>query len=70
MTQLVTGTDYKFKVRASNLFGWGQFSDEVTIRADQVPAQILPVLTSVETLNVRIAWSLPSTDNGSPVLEY
>jgi hypothetical protein len=35
---LITGTDYKFRIRASNSFGWGEFSDEVTIRADEVPA--------------------------------
>ncbi len=35
---LATGTDYKFRVRASNSFGWGPYSDEVTIRADEVPA--------------------------------
>jgi hypothetical protein len=37
---LITGQDYKFRVRASNEFGWGEYSDEVTIRADEVPAQI------------------------------
>lgn len=37
-TGLQTGADYKFRVRASNTFGWGAYSDEVTIRADEVPA--------------------------------
>lgn len=37
-SSVVTGEDYLFKVRASNLFGWGDFSDSVTIRADEVPA--------------------------------
>jgi hypothetical protein len=35
---LTTGQDYKFRVRASNTFGWGDYSDEVTIRADDFPA--------------------------------
>ena len=52
-TGLVTGTDYKFKARASNLFGWGEFSDLVTIRADEVPAQIAPIMTTTETVNVK-----------------
>lgn len=28
------------------------------------------MVTSIETVNVVIEWSLPSTDNGSPILEY
>jgi hypothetical protein len=68
--QLTTGTDYKFRIRAENAFGWGPWSDEVTIRADEVPAQITPVTTTIETIYVRIAWNPPSTMNGSPLLEY
>jgi len=34
-------------VRASNLFGWGAFSPIVTIKADDVPSQITPVVTTV-----------------------
>ena len=37
-SNLATGTDYKVKIRAQNSFGWGPFSDEITIRADEVPA--------------------------------
>lgn len=67
---LTTGTDYKFRIRASNSFGWGPYSDVVTIRADEVPAQITAVMTTADSIYARIGWSLPSTDNGSPVLEY
>jgi hypothetical protein len=42
-TNVVTGTDYQFRVRASNFLGWGAFSETVMIRADEVPAQIVPV---------------------------
>lgn len=28
------------------------------------------MVTSIETVNVVIEWGLPSTDNGSPILEY
>jgi hypothetical protein len=69
-TGLTTGKDYMFRVRASNSFGWGEYSDSVTITADEVPAQITPIVSSVETINVRIAWSLPSTDNGAAIEEY
>jgi len=37
-TGLVTGTDYKFRIRARNMHGFGPYSDVVTIRADDVPA--------------------------------
>lgn len=67
---MTTGSDYIFRVRASNEFGWGTYSDEVTIRADEVPATIEPVVTTVETIYIRISWSPPSTDYGSPILEY
>ena len=69
-TNLITGVDYRFRVRASNNFGWGLFSDELTIRTDDVPSQIVPVETTNENVNVRISWKTPSTDNGSPILEY
>ena len=69
-TGLVMGTDYLFRVRAKNSFGWGPWSDEVTIRADEVPAQIVPVTTSIQTLYARIDWSPPSTDNGSAITSY
>lgn len=67
---LITGTDYKFRVRASNLFGWGEFSEEVTIRADEVPAQITPVTTISESIYVKTTWSLPSTNNGASISQY
>ena len=36
-TGLVTGINYVFRVRASNSYGWGPYSDEATIRTDDVP---------------------------------
>jgi hypothetical protein len=69
-TGLTTGDDYKFRVRASNEFGWGPYSQEVSIRADEVPATIDPITTTAQTIYVRIDWSLVSLDYGSPVLEY
>lgn len=32
------GASYKFKVRAQNKWGWGPFSDEITIIASGPPA--------------------------------
>lgn len=64
------GTDYKFRLRAKNKFGWGAWSSTVTIRADEVPAQISPVTTTAESIYIRVSWALPSTVNGSPIEEY
>jgi hypothetical protein len=35
---LTTGVDYNFRIRASNLHGFGPFSTEIIIRADDTPA--------------------------------
>lgn len=35
---IVAGTSYKFKYRAYNLYGWGDYSDEVIIKAAAVPS--------------------------------
>jgi hypothetical protein len=43
LTGLLRGQDYKFKVRAENVYGYGEFSDVVTIRASYVPDTMLPV---------------------------
>lgn len=52
------------------MHGWGPFSDIVTIRADDVPAQSTPVQTAESDINVRIQWAIPTTNNGSPIVQY
>lgn len=37
-TGLTVGTDYIFRLRAENIHGFGPYTSEVTIRADEVPA--------------------------------
>ena len=37
LTGLDQGLDYKFQVRARNIYGYGEVSDEVSIRAADVP---------------------------------
>jgi hypothetical protein len=69
-TGLTVGTDYKFRVRAENVHGFGDYSDEVVIRADDKPSKMNAVSTVVNGLNVVITWAYPPTDNGSAVTKY
>lgn len=39
------GSTYKFKVRAKNIYNYGTFSDETTIKASDVPATMEPIST-------------------------
>lgn len=37
-TTVIPGNSYQFKVRASNIHGWGDFSSVTTIKAAQIPS--------------------------------
>ena len=64
------GTDYSFRVRASNVHGFGQYSDIVVIRADDKPGIPAMVSTQANGLEVDFAWSAPTSDNGSSITAY
>ena len=51
-----------FKVRASNINGWGAFSSILTIKASSVPATMSTVTTSIDSSSgsVLLSWSPPS----------
>jgi len=68
---IVGGTDYVFKIRALNYWGWGDFSSEVTIRASETPDQMAAVTTAIDpsTGNVVISWVAPTT-NSEPITKY
>jgi hypothetical protein len=67
---IVKGVTYKFRVRAKNAQGWGSFSDVLDLVAARRPDQIDPVITSNEYDMVRITWSEPAFDGGSPLLGF
>ena len=38
VTSVLSGASYKFRIRARNVFGWGDFSPITVIKAAKVPA--------------------------------
>lgn len=68
---IVAGTTYIFRVRASNLHGWGAWSPQVPIKAAQVPYKMATVSTAVESTAgaVTITWLAPA-DGSDPITAY
>lgn len=70
VTNIVSGTDYNFRIRAQNKWGLGDWSDTVTIEASTNPlTDPTAPTTSNSGANVLIQWPLPNT-KGSDILEY
>jgi hypothetical protein len=62
--------NFKFRVRALNVHGWSQFSDEVNVLAAEVPGVIASTeISIVDGTQVRFAWQTPAA-NGSPIDAY
>ncbi len=71
VTGLSSGTNYKFKVRAENVYGYGSYSSEVTISASTVPGTVSSITSAYATYpNVDITWSAPSSNGGSTITKY
>jgi len=66
---IVAGTDYMFRVRAKNIYGWGSYSATATINASGLPAQMAAVTTSISGSNLKIAFTSPG-DGGSAITGY
>lgn len=69
VVSLVAGANYKFKVQARNAFGYSLWSDELIIRAAEIPLSPVSVYTIVDGDNVNINWT-PDYDGGSPVFAF
>lgn len=70
MTEVTMGKDYSFRIRASNVHGFGEYSNTVIVRADDKPGVPSSVTTSSNGLYVDFIWSAPTSDNGSPITAY
>lgn len=66
--EVQAGLTYQIKVRAKNYWGWGEFSDIISIKASTVPDKVDVPVTSIEaeTVGVRVNWSAP--DNHSDTI--
>jgi hypothetical protein len=60
---------YSFQIRAKNKYGWGPFSDTVTILAADEPDAPLVITGSQFGTSSRLSWSLP-VEHGSSVIAY
>lgn len=58
---ITSGVTYQFRVRASNIHGFGTFSDVVSIKAAQIPSQVSTPTTSIDNVSgkLKIEWSAP-----------
>jgi heterodisulfide reductase subunit A-like polyferredoxin len=58
---IVPGGIYKLKVRAKNYWGWGEFSDVLTIKSATWPNNMVALTTSIEAAsgNIKVQWVKP-----------
>lgn len=67
---LTNGTEYEFKVLASNSEGPGPFSTTVTATPSTYPgAPVAPIAVAGDG-QVELSWSAPADDGGSPIIDY
>jgi len=63
---LVSSQNYMFKVRAQNVYGYGDFSETVIIRTSYVPDEMTPVTTTTILQSFVVSWT-PASDSGEPI---
>ena len=71
---IIVNSTYKFQIAAENLYGEGIKSAVVTKLARSTIGKLDPVQitqdASPNIQNVNFDWSLPVSDNGSPVIDF
>ncbi len=68
---VVASQTYRFKVRARNLYGWGDFSFFTTVKAANKASIMSAPITSIDsaTGHVKISWTAPN-NNGDDITAY
>lgn len=66
-----SGTSYQFRVRARNIWGYGNFSPVLTVLAADIPDTVATATTSYDstTGDVIISWVAPN-NKGSSITSY
>jgi titin len=70
---LVTGSVYRFRVKAFNFNGPSAESAVTSVQACGIPSGIakpIKVSTNTATPSVTISWSAPTSDGGCPISGY
>ena len=70
LTHLVNGTTYYFRVTAVNKVGEGQASSEVPATPVTVPGAPAGLTPTPGDAQVRLTWTPPASNGGSPVTSY
>ena len=68
-TGLTPGQGYLFRLRAENVYGWGPYSNEVTVYAAGLPSQPTDVTTEIISTDVRIRFVAPTND-AAPITSF
>lgn len=68
---IVAGETYLIKVRARNYWGWGDFSDTITIKASTFPGKVNPAITTIDALTggITVMWIKP-LENSDSITQY
>lgn len=61
--------NYKFRVRALNIFGWSAWSQEATFFTSGAPLGPTTITMQIINLNIKISWSFPF-ENYAPLNAY
>jgi len=64
------GTTYEYWARTETIFGMGPLVGPVEVTAVTVPGAVRELETAYGDGEVRLTWSAPEEDGGSPVVEY
>jgi len=71
VTGLKKGSWYRFRVRARNPMGAGEYTTMHPVMVADVPTTPTNIIVFDETVNsVKIAWHPPDDDGGSPIMGY
>eukprot|EP00831_Metopus_contortus_P015108 TRINITY_DN16274_c0_g1_i2.p1 TRINITY_DN16274_c0_g1~~TRINITY_DN16274_c0_g1_i2.p1 ORF type:complete len:360 (-),score=18.04 TRINITY_DN16274_c0_g1_i2:232-1311(-) len=70
-SSISSGSTYKFKYAGTNKYGTGEYSEVSSIRVPATsPSAPSAPTTTLDSGNVKICWSAPSSNGGSEITQY